>query len=436
MIRIGFILPSSRANREPFRNQPLVEFYLLTILEKHFGEKVQLSLIDLRGIEDGRVLYHIPDSDIFLYSVSSPDFTEIASIVKSLRSIYSKAKHIAGGAHINLFPKVSAGVFDTIVLGEGEEAIIKVINDILSSSLRPIYKQEQTINIGSYPYPLRKYLPKTAISGTGLLGGKYFNLRATTVLFSRGCPFSCYFCAGKNLMFGPVRFRPPELIEEEIKYLKREYQVEALALKDDNSIPVDLRIAKPFLEAIGRTGVKWRGQSRANGVHPDMVKLAKEAGCVDIALGIESVSQDVLNIINKRIDLQKAKDYIKLLNNTGIGVRLNLILGLPGEPDDIVKQTLDFINEACPSSVLLNLFCPMPGSEIYHNPQRFGIKIKNTDWGNYHTVFGRFELDEQVPPMVFSYDEAISCGKGRSEKVIINNYIELQTILRERDLNF
>lgn len=436
MLRIGFIIPSSKQNYEPFRNQPLVALYLFSILEEQFGERVRLSMIDLRGIKEDSILYYIPENDIFLYSVATPDFNEISSVVKTLRSIYSKAKHIAGGPHINIFPEQSRIIFDAIVLGEGEESIGKIINDILTSNLKPIYRQEKSVNLDTYPYPYRKYLPKAAIVNTGLLDGDYLSLRGTAVIFSRGCPFNCYFCANKNLNFGPVRYRSPKLVTEEIEYLKREYQIEALAIKDDNSIPFDRQFARKFLEAIGRTGVKWRGQSRANGIDSDMVKLAREAGCTDIAIGIESVFPKVLKLVNKKIDLEKAKDYIRLLNETGIGVRLHFIIGLPGEDDDVVEQTLNFIDESNPRSVLLSLFCPMPGCEIYESPESFGIKLDDSmNWDKYLTAFGRFDKNE-LPNMVFEYNEVTPWGRGRSKKRIIENCIELQSILRERGLNF
>lgn len=435
MLEIGFIMPSSRQFYKPFRNQPLVLLYLLTILEDKFGDRVNLSLIDLRGLNEDNLLFHIPEKDVFLYSVATTDFPEIAAIVRGLRAIYPKAQHIAGGAHINIFPEVCSQVFDALVLGEGEESIVKAINDVLTSALKPIYRQEEAINLDAYPYPNRKYLPRKAVVDTGLLVGKHLNLLGTTFIFSRGCPFNCYFCANKNLIFGPVRFRSPQLIVEEIEYLKREYQIEALAFRDDNSIPVNQRVARPLLEAIGRTGIKWRGQSRANGVHPDMVKLAKEAGCTDIAIGIESACQEVLKLTNKHIDLDQAKDYIRLLKEAGIGVRLNLILGLPGEPDDIVERTLAFIDETEPTSVVLAYLCPMPGSELFEHPERFGIHINTYDWQKYNVVAGRYGEDE-LPNFVFEYSEVTPWGKGMSKERIFQNYVKLQGVLRDRGLNF
>lgn len=433
-MKIGFIISSGKHNYNPFRNKPLGVLYLLTILEEHFGERLDLSLIDLRGISEENAIYHIPPKDIYFYSVASVDFSETKNIVKNIRKAYPESKHIAGGPHIELFPEDSLKDFDAISLGEGEESIKRIIEDSFRSNLKKIYKQEETIDLNSYPYASRKYLPKPAVADIGTLGGKYSDLLGTAVLFSRGCPFKCHFCA--NLTYGPTRFRSPDLITQEIEYLKREYQIKALTMKDDNSIPVNAIIAKPVLEAIAKTNIKWRGQSRANGVHTDMVKLAKESGCVEIAVGVESASQEVLNIINKRINLDEAKKYLRVLKKEGIDRRLLLILGLPGEPDDIAQKTIDFIKETEPSSVFLSLLCPLPGSEIYNNPQKFGIKINpNIPFDKYFNAFGRFSEKEKPIP-IFEYEEITPFGRGRSMDKILKDHVRVQSFLRENKLNF
>ena len=208
-----------------------------------------------------------------------------------------------------------------------------------------------------------------------------------------------------------------------------------LALKDDNAIPLNKKIAKPFLESIGNTSVKWRGQSRANGISEDIVKIAAQAGCSDLGIGIESVSPKVLKIINKKIDLGKAKEYIEVLKKYGIGTRLHFILGLPGEPNDIAARTLDFINETEPKSVILTVFTPLPGSEIFDSPKKFGIKNINPNWRGYQSAFGRFDENEK-PKMMFEYESMTPWGQGISNEKILEGYSNLQAILRERKLIF
>jgi radical SAM superfamily enzyme YgiQ (UPF0313 family) len=175
--------------------------------------------------------------------------------------------------------------------------------------------------------------------------------------------------------------------------------------------------------------------SRANGISEEMVKLAAEAGCTEIAIGIESVWPETLKLINKGINLEKAKAYIKTLKKYEIGTKLLFILGLPGESDDIVSHTLDFIDETEPTGVQLALLCPLPGSEIGDNPEKFGIKNINPNWDEYRMLYGRFDEGEK-PQLMFEYEDVTPWGKSKSTEKIVSDYIELQAILREKGLNF
>lgn len=171
------------------------------------------------------------------------------------------------------------------------------------------------------------------------------------------------------------------------------------------------------------------------GVDPEMVKLAKKSGCVEIAVGVESVSQRARDIINKRINIDEARKYLQYIKNEGIDRRLLLIIGLPGEPDDIADKTVEFIKETEPSSVLLSLFCPVPGSEVYKNPKRFGIKINpDVHYDKYTTAFGRFDSNEK-PVKIFEYEKITPFGEGKSMDIIINDYMRIQDFLRENGYN-
>ena len=121
-----------------------------------------------------------------------------------------------------------------------------------------------------------------------------------------------------------------------------------------------------------------------------MVDLAAKSGCLDLAMGIESPCPEVLKIINKKINLEAAKKFIKILKKYNIGVKLLLVLGLPGEPDDIVSRMVNFIDETEPKIVGLALFCPFPGSAISNNYKNYGIKKINPNLHEYHLLYGRF----------------------------------------------
>lgn len=440
MLNIGFILPSSDYLHDPFRGDPHTHLHILTVLESYFDKRVNLSLIDLRGLKKEFAIYHIPQCDVYLYSVYTLDYKEQLAIVDNLRGCYPKAKHIAGGPHVTVFREECLKTFDSIILGDGENSIIQAITDVMNLKLNKIYRQEIPIDINLYPHPSRKYLPKSIIARRGMMKlrnkKEYDNVLGTTVIFSRGCPYQCYFCAMPETRKynSGIRHRNSGLIEEEIEYLKRDYNMEGINLLDEICFPLEREKAIAQLEAIGRAGIIWRGQCRVDGVTPELAKLARESGCMALGIGVESVSQQALDIINKKIDINKAKEIIHLLKRNDIETRIYLIIGLPGESDDIVQQTWSFIKETDPDLVILSLFTVRPGTEVYNNPKKFGIKFIDTDWQKAMHMFGRYEYE--APTLTFEYDEQTPWGKGFSKERIINNYVELQTKLRERNLSY
>jgi radical SAM superfamily enzyme YgiQ (UPF0313 family) len=379
------------------------------------------------------LLDQFEEHDAYLYSIHTLDAVEANTLVAGLRKKYKKACHIAGGPHVSLFPDLTGKVFDAIAIGESEQSIINIVNDLLAANLQPTYKQAELSDLNAYPYPDRKWIDRSQVAQDAILNKEYIDLKGTSVLLSRGCPFDCHFCS--NLVAGNVRYRDAELIQEELEYLKRDYGVEALAIKDDNAIPVGKVFSRPYLEAIGSAGLKWRGQSRATGILPEMARLAKEAGCIEIAIGLDSVSAEARNAVNKQLNMEKAREYIALLQNIGIGVRLHFIIGFPNEPPDIAKQTMQFINEVDPNSVLLSILIPLPGTEMYRNPDAFGMTDLSTDFDKYKTAWAGFNEDER-PEMVFRYKKQTPWGEGRSNDVIIDDYLTIQSELRTRRMKF
>jgi radical SAM superfamily enzyme YgiQ (UPF0313 family) len=435
MISIGFIFPSSDYLHDPFRGDPHSHFQLLTVLEWHFGKQVNVKLIDLRGIKREFAQYHIDECDLYLHSVYTLDYEEQIEIVRFLRNRYPKSLHIAGGPHAVTFREESLEVFDSLVMGDGEECLIQAVLDIEKGCLQKMYEQKTVLDVNLYPYPNRHYLPTSSIARPGLLTLKnkpgFDKLLSTTAIFSRGCPYGCHFCAMPAIReyIPGLRYRRPDLIEQEIEYLKRDYGIQGISLLDEISIPLNLEQAIPHLEAIGRTNIPWRAQSRVDGITPEIARLARQAGCVTMAMGIESVSQRSLDIINKRIDVDRARESIRLLEEQGIECRIYLIIGLPGEPEDIVEQTWNFIKETNPASAYLSIFTVRPGTDVFLNPGKFGIKKVSTDWGKTMHMYSRY--DAETPSLTFEYEEVTPWGTGFSSRRIVENYLELQDRIKQ-----
>ena len=87
-MKASFITCSGEQNFQPFRNQPLGPMYLMTILEKEFGNNLDLSLIDLRGVKKENAIYHIPERDVYFYSLASIESLEdLADVTADLENV-------------------------------------------------------------------------------------------------------------------------------------------------------------------------------------------------------------------------------------------------------------------------------------------------------------------------------------------------------------
>ena len=434
MISIGFIEPSSEYLFDPFRGDPFTHFYILTILEDHFGSQIQAKLIDLRGIKKEFAIYHIPECDIYLHSVYTLDYNEQLFLVKTIQETYPKSIHLAGGPHVREFTRENMDIFDSLILGEGEIIIVKAVEDFLGGRLQKIYQEKIPVDINAYPFGRRNFLPKSITARKNMVGLRkkqgFENLIGTTVIFSRGCPYSCHFCALRQSRedFPGIRYRSPDNVKKEIEYLKKEFNVKAIVLQDEICVPLRKDLARTHLEAIGETGIIWRGQCRVDGVTEETAKLMKASGCIAMGMGVESVNQLSLNIINKNIDIERSRKTIELLKRNDIEVRIYMIMGLPGEPTDIVDQTWKFIEETNPDLVVLSLFTVRPGTEMYNNPNKFGLKLLKTDWSKTMHMWSRYDNEE--PTLTFEYLK----DQGLPNQTIIKNYLELQKRLKERNI--
>ena len=436
MFSVGIIIPGWHYWANPCRIQPIYEMYFATVIESRFSDnEVGVYIFDLRGIREDQQPYHIPECDLYLYWIAKTgDYSEIQNVVTQLRLAYPEAKHAAGGTHVDIFPEECSKQFDSIVRGPGEESFINIIKDCRDGLTKKVYRSDyKDIRYGDYPFMRRHFLPETAVVNN-LLFEKYGeNIRSTCVLFSRGCIFKCGFCVYN--VPSVIQERSPKSIEEEIQYLKNEYRVEAINLKDEICLPLSKKIAIPYYEAIGHSDVMWRGQTSVVGADEEMIRLASESGCVELAIGVESVSQQVLDVISKKISIDQVREFIRLCKKYNIKVKVCLIFGLPGEPLDIVERTRRFIEETMPDYVSLSGLDPVPGSEMYKNPEYYGFKYIDKDWGKHAHLLYRFSDEEEVG-IPFEYEETSRWGKPFSKAEIIKNIQEMQQYLRERNMTY
>ncbi len=312
---------------------------------------------------------------------------------ENAHKIYALAKKvastiitIAGGAHPTVMPELvlADSNVDYMVLGEGEDTIIDLVNVIEGkkniSTLDGIgYKENEKTKIipktrfiadlDRLPFPARHLLNMEGYFGLKHSHGTRRKKRFSPIVTSRGCPAKCTFCSAYRVWGRKFRQRSPENVIAEMKEIKEKYGIEEIMFEDDNATLNVQRAEKLFdLMIKEKLNFVW---DTPNGVaafalDENLIDKMKKSGCYQLNLALESGNQQVLdNIIKKPLKLEKAKKLIKYAQKIGLEVDIFLIIGMPGETKEQMWDSFRLAAELEIYHPFISIATPYPGSELY-----------------------------------------------------------------------
>jgi len=370
-MKILLVNPSSDflINEKVFPSLGLL--YLSAYLKKH--DYQDISLIDMN---DGKPLPDSVDADIVGFYSNTPQFPAVIKAVKEVKRINRAENplYILGGPHVSGRPEDAMGEFDVAVTGEGERALLNIVRrKELSMKQDKVVRYDYIKDIDALPFPDRDMIDMKSY--------KYFleGRPATTAISSRGCPFACTFCAN-NAWGKTIRMRSPSNIFEEIKMLKDKHGYGAFMFFDDTMTVSKKRMGE-ICGLLKTLKIVYRCFIRSDTVDRDILEKMRESGCVEVGIGLESGSQRILDIVNKGTNIKKNMEMVKLCRSLGMRVKGFVMVGLPGENRESVKQTADFLEEADLDDLDVTIYTPYPGSLIYENKEKFDITFKD-DYGH------------------------------------------------------
>lgn len=352
---------------------PLGLLYVAGMLSEH---NIPVRINDLSGIKEGN--WEIGKADIYGMTVYIPSIGVAKKIASVCRSVNPKAKIVAGGACPTAMPSEILSFVDSVVIGEGEFAFLRLAREY------PNIKRQYQIPLGTdldlYPGPAYHLADLKSYKRT--IAGK----KAVAILTSRGCPYRCAFC-GLARNHRTVKLRSPEAVVEEVKFLKQQYGIEAFNFQDD-SFTINRDRLYHILELLEPLNIVFRCHGRVgNDRREDYVRL-KRAGCEIIAWGIESGSQKILDKMNKKVTVAQNEEAVRWAKEVGITSRAFFIFGFPGESEETVEETKRFIERADPDQYFVSNFVPYPGTDVWNKPKDYGIVSMSKDFREYYQVAG------------------------------------------------
>lgn len=304
--------------------------------------------------------------------------------------------------------------------------MLELLSDYQKDDLKRCYKSLPIPNLDSLPLPARHLLPYDSIVSTSLVEQ---GQPATTIITSRGCPYNCVFCCNNKIWGRKVRFHSADRVVDEIKSVMKEYSVYQFRFQDDM-----MTINKPRLKELSQKlrllDIKWRCQGRVDHADVETLTLLKNAGCVEVAYGIETASQEALDLCNKRTTVEQAIQAIQNTKRVGLKVRLFFIIGLPGDFGDISGRDMAFIKMTEPDAVDVSTLSPYPGCELHSNPAKFGMRFTSNNLDEYRMTLG-WGKDEQEKDFVFEYSNATTNEELKYHRRKLLKFVKENTL----DLN-
>jgi len=316
-------------------------------------------------------------------------YKKLLSISKAINNSKQRPFFIIGGHGPSPEPEyfLKKSNADIVVIGEGEETIIEVIDSLVKKksfhAIKGIAFRDEAKFVVNERRQLISDLDKIPFPAYELFPVEYYRLLrmpyaensdfVMPLLSGRGCPYKCTFCYRIDEGFRP---RSNESIIEEIQMLKIDYGITYIAFSDELLMSSDRRtmsLCEDFIKA--KLKIKWDCNGRLNYAKPEILKLMREAGCVFINYGIESMDDEVLKKMKKGLNTCQVVKGIESTLRTGISPGFNIIFGNIGDSRETLNKGVKFLLKYDDGAQMRTIrpVTPYPGSLLYYYAIQHGF---------------------------------------------------------------
>jgi anaerobic magnesium-protoporphyrin IX monomethyl ester cyclase len=381
------------ARRDFARFIPLGVAYLASFLEKE-GHNVRVW-DELPHAKPFRNLLEEFNPDIVGVSCMTATLSRAEDLAKEVKNYNKNIPVIFGGIHPTSAPQetLKEDFIDFITIGEGELTFAELLKELeaggkdfskiplgISSHFSEIkglaYKKDGKVIINE-KRPLIQDLDAFPLPARHLFDMDYYTqrwnwprghwLKTANLMSSRGCPYSCTYCASK-IMFGMTfRAQSVEKTVAEVDHLVEDYGFECMAFSDD-TFAIDKKRAVEIAREMHKRhpALLFRVQLRANTCDEDMIAEFKAANCIQVDIGVESGSERVLKIIDKKITVDQIKKAFAVVKKYGIGSSATFIIGVPGETAEDIEDSRRLAEEIDSDYTQFFILTPYPGTPVYN----------------------------------------------------------------------
>ncbi len=337
--------------------------------------------------------------------ITGPMVQGAVEVGKLAKNRFPHVPIVLGGWHPSILPEqtLAADFVDVVVVKQGETTFTELVRCFEDGGalddIPGIWWKKNGELVQNKPrlYPPVAELP-SRLPGYELIDyGRYHTLTGLRWLMyssSHGCPYNCSYCSNASVYGRNLDHLPVEQVVDEVSYLVRKFGIELVGIIDDIFFAFmerSLEMAEGFL----KSGLKfeWYIQDRADSwakLTAEQARLFRRSGLVRIHFGAESGSDDVLQSIEKKANIETTIRAVERCRDADIRASFGFIFGLPAEEMDDLHLTLQLIDRIYSTydkaDCYTNIFTPYPGSPLWPTAVELGFEAPQTfeAWSDYH----------------------------------------------------
>jgi len=336
-----------------------------------------------RGLSLQDILPLAHDYELLIVHTSTPSFASDVKVLEAFKAANPDLLTGFVGAHVAIAPEMSlqaSGSVDFVARNEFDYTIKEVaegreLSDITGLSYRKddaiVHNPERALidDMDALPFVTEVYKRDLNIEDyfIGYLQHPYISLYT-----GRGCKSHCTFCLWPQTIGGHrYRTRSPQSIADEIALAQQYFPQVKEFFFDDDTFTDDLPRAEETARLLGKLGVTWSCNAKAN-VPYDTLKVMKDNGLRLLLVGYESGNQQILHNIKKGMRVERARQFTQDCHRLGIVIHGTFIVGLPGETQQTIEETIRFAKEINPHTIQVSLAAAYPGTWLYRQAQENG----------------------------------------------------------------
>ncbi len=345
---------------------PLGILYLASYINK-YAQDIKAEILDVGAeklnLNDFTEKLKTIKPDIIGISSMTPQLQGTLEIAKVIKRIFPDKPVFLGGPHISAdkeFVNRHNNLFDYAIVGEAEKTFLETLKKLFNGEVVPrIQESEIILDLDEIPVP-----------DMSLIDRKNYK-KTASMLFSRGCPFKCYYCS-RPAISNKVRYRSIKNMLAEIK--ERYLDCEGCINFQDDTFTMNRQKVVDFCEAVlaEKLNLKWECNTRIDLVDEDLLKKMKLAGCTQINFGIESGNERVRReIIHKGdFDNKRIREVFGWCKKHKIKIAAYFMIGHPTETKEELQETKKMILGYGIDVLGLSIPLPFPGSALYDIAKR------------------------------------------------------------------